>query len=466
MVKLVAACHVQQLKNVTVWLTLRDCSVQVLACASLKSVVPWDLVFRCVVSSTLTMLPTGFLSMPARKRPASSGDPCDIRVRCSESSASDVDPAVVRPFSTVPNLDASPEPLVPGSSSAPSQIAADPVVASSTARSSALPGIGASADPQPLVAETSMAVSHPAAGFAVASSSAGSPALSANVASAARERDSSPGRGGSVVSPPVGSPGRNKQLFLQSVTPQAMTCNLSKLSVSIALSWFHILSGAVMPGIGVKLNLVAIVCATFPVQLGPPARRHVMLCDAHGVTGLTVWHADVNKFPREVLGGVVTVLRASVSIYQGKKSLVLNKDSSIEVDAVTTQSPAAMWWKSLAEQRPLSLADAQQQPDNSVISVYGVLAFVSNETKEVNGVLRNITTVHLASQTAKYQLRGWDLHEAVLSPIKAMTDCVVAFRRVRVTSFATVKLGEILDSPMGTLFTPFEDPVLSRFWAE
>ena len=221
-----------------------------------------------------------------------------------------------------------------------------------------------------------------------------------------------------------------------------------------------------MPGIGVKLNLVAIVVATFPIQLGPPARRHIMLCDAHGVTGLTVWHGDVHKFPRDVLGGVVTVLRASVSVYQGKKSLVLNKDSSIEVDAVLTQTPAAVWWKSLAEMRPLPLTDAVTAADNSIISVFGVLAFISNETKEVNGHVRRITTVHLASQTAKFQLRGWDLDDACMTQIIRMQDLVVAVRRVRVTSFADMKLGEILDSPMGTLFTLFEDPALSRFWAE
>ena len=221
-----------------------------------------------------------------------------------------------------------------------------------------------------------------------------------------------------------------------------------------------------MPGIGVKLNLVAIVIATFPVQLGPPSRRHIMLCDAHGVTGLTVWHGDVHKFPREVLGGVVTVLRASVSVYQGKKSLVLNKDSSIEVDTVTTQTPTAVWWQSLADMSPVPLTDAAVAVDNSIISVFGVLAFISNETKEVNGQLRRITTVHLASQTAKFQLRGWDLDEACMSTIIRLQDCVVAIRRVRVSSFADVKLGEILDSPMGTLITPFEDPALSRFWAE
>jgi len=221
-----------------------------------------------------------------------------------------------------------------------------------------------------------------------------------------------------------------------------------------------------VPGIGVKLNLVAIVIATFPVQLGPPSRRHIMLCDAHGVAGLTVWHGDVHKFPREVLGGVVTILRASVSVYQGKKSLVLNKDSSIEVDTVTTQSPTAVWWKSLAETHPLPLTDAVTAADNSIINVFGIVAFIATETKEVNGIVRRITSVHLASQTAKFQLRGWDLDATVISQIMLMQDLVVAVRRVRVTSFADMKNGEILDSPMGTSFTSFDDPALSRFWAE
>ena len=67
----------------------------------------------------------------------------------------------------------------------------------------------------------------------------------------------------------VASPGRNRQLFLSQMTPQHMTCDLSSAVV----------------GLGVKHNLQAILVACYPLQKGPPARRHVTLCDQHGATG-------------------------------------------------------------------------------------------------------------------------------------------------------------------------------------
>jgi hypothetical protein len=65
------------------------------------------------------------------------------------------------------------------------------------------------------------------------------------------------------------SPGRNRQLFMAQMTPQHMTCNLSSAVV----------------GLGVKHNLQAILVACYPLQKGPPARRHITLCDQHGATG-------------------------------------------------------------------------------------------------------------------------------------------------------------------------------------
>ena len=118
------------------------------------------------------------------------------------------------------------------------------------------PGSGADVLSQPLVPVSvigaSAAREHysaPDRGGSVASPPVGSPAgaevlpqplvpVSVTGASAAREHDSAPDRGGSVASPPVGSPGRNKQLFMASVTPQSMNCNLSKLLAAIALIFF------------------------------------------------------------------------------------------------------------------------------------------------------------------------------------------------------------------------------------
>jgi hypothetical protein len=87
-----------------------------------------------------------------------------------------------------------------------------------------------------------------------------------------RARTSEPA-GAAAIGPlgavPV-SPGRNRQLFLAQMTPQHMTCDLTSAVV----------------GLGVKHNLQAIVVACYPIQKGPPSRRHVTLRDQHGATGL------------------------------------------------------------------------------------------------------------------------------------------------------------------------------------
>jgi hypothetical protein len=233
------------------------------------------------------------------------------------------------------------------------------------------------------------------------------------------------------------------------ITPQRMTCDLTNAIV----------------GFGVKHNLEAILIASFPVQKGPPARRHIFLADSFAVTGVTVWNADVMKFSKEVLGGTVTITRASVSMYQGKKNLVLNKDSTIVVDTLS-RSPVAHWWEELSTLPPLPLSAASIASDNRIINVFGVLAFITSEQKEVNGEVRTVTSVHLASQTAKLQLRGWDLSEATVASIEHLRDQVVQVRRIRMASFADSKIGEILDSPLGSSFQPFQDAALERFWVE
>jgi hypothetical protein len=245
------------------------------------------------------------------------------------------------------------------------------------------------------------------------------------------------------------SPGRNRQLFLASVTPQAMTCDLRSALV----------------GLGIKHNLVGIVIAIFPTQKGPPARRHIFIMDSCGVTGVTVWNGDVQKFPKDVLGSVITITRASVSTFQGKKSLVLSKESVVAV-AKDGQCPISKWWDSLACQPPMPLTSALNVADNSIINIFGVVAFVSSETKEVNGQVRVVSSVHMASPTVRFQLRGWDLDPATLNRIEELRDSVVQVRRIRVTSFADNKIGEILDSARGTSFETFCDDALTLFWSE
>ena len=169
--------------------------------------------------------------MPPRKRSAVDPKPLDSATSMAAAfpiAASD-GLSSSDPSSVIGTSAAAPELLVPVSSMTASHPAAASDDATSPACSSALPATG--------VLAAGERNSSPGRGGSVASASAEAAGKNKQLflQSAARDRESSPVRGGSVASPPEGSPGKNKQLFLQSVTPQAMTCNLSKLPVGVFL---------------------------------------------------------------------------------------------------------------------------------------------------------------------------------------------------------------------------------------
>jgi hypothetical protein len=178
-----------------------------------------------------------------------------------------------------------------------------------------------------------------------------------------------------------------------------------------------------------------------------------------------VWNTDVHKFTKSNLGASITITRASVSLYQGKKSLVMGKDSTITIGSAAP-TPVDGWWAQLATQQPLPVSAALIAADNSIINIYGILAFTVTEEKEMNGELRRIVSVHFASNTAKFQLRGWDLDPSTVEIINHLKDQVVKVSRIRISSYAEVKVGEILEGPNGTIFEPHSDASLSKFWSE
>ncbi len=178
-----------------------------------------------------------------------------------------------------------------------------------------------------------------------------------------------------------------------------------------------------------------------------------------------MWNTDVHKFSKVNLGASVTITRASVSMYQGKKSLVMGKDSTIVIGSVVP-TPVDGWWAQIATQPPLPIAAALIATDNSIINIFGILAFTVTEEKEMNGELRRIISVHFASNTAKFQLRGWDLDPSTVEIIDHLKDQVVKVSRIRISSYAEVKVGEILEGDYGTIFEPYADASLSKFWSE
>ena len=174
---------------------------------------------------------------------------------------------------------------------------------------------------------------------------------------------------------------------------------------------------------------------------------------------------DVNKISKNDLGSVITITRASVSLYQSKKSLVLSKDSTVSIGSAAP-TPVDKWWALLASQPPLPLPAALVASDNSIINIFGILAYTVSEEKVMNGELRRVYSIHMVSHTAKFQLRGWDLEPSTVDFIEHLKDQVVKVSRIRISSYAEVKVGEILEGPKGTIFEPYTDAELRTFWSE
>ena len=78
--------------------------------------------------------------------------------------------------------------------------------------------------------------------------------------------------------------------------------------------------------------------------------------------------------------------------------------------------------------------------DNSIIAVSGILGLVTEEDKMVHDVPKKLTCMHLADSTGRLVIRTWN-HPA--SAFSAFVDQPLLVRRIRITSFGGVKLGEV-----------------------
>jgi hypothetical protein len=123
-----------------------------------------------------------------------------------------------------------------------------------------------------------------------------------------------------------------------------------------------------------------------------------------------------------------------------------------------------MWWKSLLTTAPLSCGSVHDVSDNTMVSVCGILGFVSAETKMVQGVPKTLLTLHLVDSSGRLDVRSWN-HNA--DTFNHLTNAPILIRRVRVTSFANVKLGELLDGSGSVIEKAFPgDVALRKFWSE
>jgi hypothetical protein len=248
-----------------------------------------------------------------------------------------------------------------------------------------------------------------------------------------------------TVHPP--SPASNRERFRASQMPCQVTCDLSTIAIE--------------PGL--RFTFQGIVLVVFPASTNP-ARRHVLVGDGRGVVGITVWNAHVNSFSSESIGQLLVVTKVSVVLHNGSRGITLNKESSVQFNSLVDHF-ATVWWLSIPRHQAVSAILFNEQKDNAVVNVAGIVGSVSAEQKTVRSDARDLVTIKIVDRTGIITLRTWNHHSDMFI---SLVDAPVMFRRVRVTSFAGQKSGELFDGS-GTIiekdsFTGADD--LKKFWSE
>lgn len=266
------------------------------------------------------------------------------------------------------------------------------------------------------------------------------------IANSSVEVVASPNRDiGNIANPP--SPATNRERFRASLMPAQITCDLSCVVVDP----------------GHRFTFQGIVLVVFPSSANP-LRRHVLVGDGRGVVGITVWNAHVNTFSSESVGQLLVVTKVSIVVHNGTRGITLNKESAVSFNTLADHF-ASSWWLSIPKQPALSAVLFCDQKDNAVVNVAGILGSVSIEQKTVRSDARDLVTIKLVDRTGITTLRTWNHHGDTFLPY---VDSPVMFQRVRVTSFASMKTGELFDGS-GTIILKddFDGAAdLKVFWSE
>ena len=254
---------------------------------------------------------------------------------------------------------------------------------------------------------------------------------------------SSPPRVNNAVVPVSPS---NRERFRNACMPHQVSCDLSTVSSE--------------PGF--RFSFQAVVLVVFPASSNP-LRRHVLLGDGRGCVGVTVWNAHVNAFSSSSIGQCAVFTKVSMTTHNGVRGLSLNKESTVHFS--TDEHFSSLWWNGIPSKPPLSAIFFQDQNDNTVVNVAGILGSVSVEQKHVRSDARELLTLKLVDRTGIVVVRSWN-HGA--DSFLRLVDTPILLTRVRVTSFGGAKTGELFDGA-GTMihdgkFVGADD--LRQFWSE
>ncbi len=242
--------------------------------------------------------------------------------------------------------------------------------------------------------------------------------------------------------------GGNRSRFMAGVQPAKVTCNISTLPLTPGIRW----------------SFKAICIVVYPASTSPPERRYVLLADAHGTTGITVWNANVKALGPHAVGSCVSFTRLALAVHNGKKSLTMSKESSVHVDSVSQDGPEANWWRGLLSHRPLTALQFQDAMEDTIVNVAGILGLITVEEKTVRHDSKNLLVLRFTDRTGQFEVRSWNHSDAEFLKYKERP---LMLQRVRVTMYAGQRVGELLDGDNGTIIsTDFDRTDLEKYWSE
>ena len=244
------------------------------------------------------------------------------------------------------------------------------------------------------------------------------------------------------------SPSKNRERFMTNCQPLRVCCDLNKVGLSAA---------------GVRFSFQAVVFVVFPAS-EKPDRRHVMLVDAFGSTGLTVWGAHVPLFTAATVGTVAKFTKLGMVVHNGKKALSMGKDTTVVFVPSSVITDESKWWNALVMQPPLRIIDVHGCDDNLVVNVAGIVGMLSTETKKVRSDNKDLMNLRLTDRTGFIDIRSWNHCEGEFSKF---LEKPLLFQRLRVTSFAGTKILVLLEGNATNILPEFENKAdLVQYWNE
>lgn len=149
---------------------------------------------------------------------------------------------------------------------------------------------------------------------------------------------------------------------------------------------------------------------------------------------------------------------------QWQKSLTMAKDSTMHVEEPSYVGLLPKWWSGLLLEPVITCARFHDMNPGSIVNVSGILGFVSQEEKMVNGELKHLLILYITDRTGKLELRSWNHTDVEFLQIRERP---VLFNRVRVSLYAGTRTADLLTGINGTQVTShFDSRDLEAYWQE